>query len=771
MTAHAGLQPTPVHPALKEVPSVRKLLEALRRRWVPALVVGMLLAAIVAATLWFVLPPAKHTVRSLIHMAAVTPSVLFTTKDGYSFDMYQRSQTALVKSRFVLNTALGQKEVKNLKLVLELPDPVQWLERELRVDFSLGPEILRISMEGNDPDQLKILVNGVTRAYLDEIGNKEHNSRLERLDFLKNLHRKYDDKIQTRKQNLRELSEVAETGNAQHLIFKQGWAIQELGQARNELVGLQSKIRKLQVDITMLRGGEIEHGPESLALLCGCCVPRAGSPVHLALAGLLQPKRRPDLTVSDKTIADVLNKDPVIERESRNLKGIENMIRAHQSVNPPGASQGPLLGYQADLIAARKAIEDRRNKLLPQVREEAIARNKLNNRARLYQLEQEVASLKELEKVLRGEVDQLSKSNRFLTKAGLQLDDIKDDIARGEVIAATMSREIDTLEVEKQAKPRMNLLEEAVSYAPDGAARQFMMAGMGGLGALAMVLFAFAWLEFHSRKVNSADEMVHGLGIKLIGTMPDFGYRPRRWWTQNGASSVYWDNLLVDSVDAVRTAMLFAARTARIQTVMITSATAGEGKTFSATQLAASLARSGRKTLLIDCDLRNPNAHRLFDVPRQPGLSEALCDEMEAAPIIHATNVQGLSVLAGGSANAQAVQALSHDKLAMILERFRQQFDFLVIDSSPILPVPDALVIAQQVDAVIFSVLRGVSRTPNVYAAYQKLALLGTPILGALVNGVRHDGYSGDKYPYGGQPEESPEENPEKSPEKSPEES
>jgi len=751
----AYLQPIPVHPALREAPSVRALLGALRRRWLPALLVGLLVGAALSMTIWLLRPRPKHSVRSLIHIAAVPPSVLFKTGDGHRFDMYQRSQVALVRSRYVLTNALGKPAAKNLKLLDEEPDPLLWLEKELRADFLLGPEVLRISIEGNNPDELKTLINLITDSYLDEIGNREYNQRTERHDFLKDLHRKYEEKIQRRKDNLRDLAKAAGSGSAQNLILKQALAMQESAQAKNELVSVQSEIRKIDVKIAMLLGEVLQHGPESLALLYGCCLPRAGSPVHLAVLGVLQfhTKAVPAI-VPEKTIAEILDKDHVIERGSKKLKYIEDMIQAHQRVNPPGGSLGPVQGYRADLAAVRKSVEDRRRELLPQVTAEAASRAGLDNRLRLYQLQKDKETLKGLEKVLRDEFDKLASDDRLLTQNTLRVEDVRGDITRWEGIASKMAHEVDALEVESKAPPRMKKLEEAVSYAPVGSVRHLMTAGVGGLGALALVLFAFAWLEFQTRKVHSADEVVHGLGIKLIGTLPDFGHRPRRW-SQHAEASVYWENLLADSVDAVRTAMLFAARTVRIQTVMVTSATAGEGKTFSATQLAASLARAGRKTLLIDCDLRNPNAHRLFDVPRQPGLSEVLRGELEAAPIVHATQVEGLSVLAGGSVNAQAVQALSHDKLAMILEQFRQQFDFLVIDSSPVLPVPDALVIAQQVDAVIFSVLRGVSRIPKVYAAYQKLALLGTPILGALVNGVRHEGYSDYKYPNGGQAYES----------------
>jgi Mrp family chromosome partitioning ATPase len=85
--------------------------------------------------------------------------------------------------------------------------------------------------------------------------------------------------------------------------------------------------------------------------------------------------------------------------------------------------------------------------------------------------------------------------------------------------------------------------------------------------------------------------------------------------------------------------------------------------------------------------------------------------------------------------------ALSQPNLATILETWRPQYDFLLVDSCPVLPVADSLLIGQHVDAVLFAVLRGVSQLPKIYAAYQRLAMLRIPLLGAVVNGAEQEAY------------------------------
>src|SRR5262249_9774453 len=151
------------------------------------------------------------------------------------------------------------------------------------------------------------------------------------------------------------------------------------------------------------------------------------------------------------------------------------------------------------------------------------------------------------------------------------------------------------------------------------------MAGMTAAAAFLIVLLGFAYWEFRSRRIDTPDEVVTGLGIRLVGALPDWTRRsPYRLIGSSVSREVYWQNMLTESVDATRTMLLHMARNESLQMVMITSAVGGEGKTSLASHLAASLARAGRRTLLLDTDMRNPSAHRLFDMPLEPGMAEIL---------------------------------------------------------------------------------------------------------------------------------------------------
>jgi polysaccharide biosynthesis transport protein len=200
-----------------------------------------------------------------------------------------------------------------------------------------------------------------------------------------------------------------------------------------------------------------------------------------------------------------------------------------------------------------------------------------------------------------------------------------------------------------------------------------------------------------------------------------------------------WTNELNEAIDAVRTLLLHAARSEGLRVVMVTSADSGEGKTTLASQLAASLARAWRRTLLVDGDLRNPASHKLFDLPGEPGFSEVLRGEIQVADAIRATALSRLWLLPGGTWDQHAQQALAQDELRTVFDQLKQQYDFIIVDSPPVLPVADSLLLGQHVNGVLFSILRDVSRAPAVYAAQQKLQPLGIQILGAVMVGATTD--------------------------------
>src|SRR5262249_30681821 len=143
--------------------------------------------------------------------------------------------------------------------------------------------------------------------------------------------------------------------------------------------------------------------------------------------------------------------------------------------------------------------------------------------------------------------------------------------------------------------------------------------------------------------------------------------------------------ILAESVDSIRTMLLRQSRSESPQVIMVTSAGDREGKTTVGSHLAASLARSGRRTLLVDGDLRSPTVHAMFSAALEPGLCEMLRGEVDLEGAIQPTPVDGLMLIAAGACDYQAIAALAKHPLNETLSKAREQFEFIVIDAAPVL--------------------------------------------------------------------------------------
>jgi capsular exopolysaccharide synthesis family protein len=185
--------------------------------------------------------------------------------------------------------------------------------------------------------------------------------------------------------------------------------------------------------------------------------------------------------------------------------------------------------------------------------------------------------------------------------------------------------------------------------------------------------------------------------------------------------------------------------------VLITSACESEGKTTLAAQLAERCVNAGLVTLLIDADLRNPSLSRMLDASENPGLINVLCCAVapEAAMIVIG-DAGGFHLLPAGTPRVDPRRLLQGGQFGQLLAQARERFDMIIVDAPPVLPVPDALTIGRWTDGAVLAVRLDTSRFPLLERATHRLAHIGVPLIGAVVNGVRSSESSyGGYYAYG----------------------
>src|SRR5262249_27417980 len=152
----------------------------------------------------------KYVVFAQLRIASSAPRLVFrdaSEGDGRSDGVYQRTAAAMIKSRFVLNGALKSEDVKRLNVVLQQSDPISWLDEELKVEFKDNSELASVSMTGEDPAELIVLVNAVTGAYLKEVLNEETKQRSQKLAELDDIYTKAKEKLRVKRETLRKRAE------------------------------------------------------------------------------------------------------------------------------------------------------------------------------------------------------------------------------------------------------------------------------------------------------------------------------------------------------------------------------------------------------------------------------------------------------------------------------------------------------------------------------------------------------------------------------------
>ncbi|HEY8890092.1 MAG TPA: CpsD/CapB family tyrosine-protein kinase [Clostridium sp.] len=203
----------------------------------------------------------------------------------------------------------------------------------------------------------------------------------------------------------------------------------------------------------------------------------------------------------------------------------------------------------------------------------------------------------------------------------------------------------------------------------------------------------------------------------------------------------------------LRTNIQFSSFDKKIKTLLVTSSGPGEGKTTTSSNLAMVMAQSGNKTLLIDCDQRKPQVHKVFGFSNEKGLSNILVNENEIDTNIgiHETIQPNLFVLSSGTRPPNPAELLGSTKMKNFIEELKKSYDFIILDTPPIVMVTDAQILAQYTDGCLLVICSGEAERDLVIKAKGLLEKVNAKILGTVLNKVdsKKKGYYHYQYEYG----------------------
>ena len=202
----------------------------------------------------------------------------------------------------------------------------------------------------------------------------------------------------------------------------------------------------------------------------------------------------------------------------------------------------------------------------------------------------------------------------------------------------------------------------------------------------------------------------------------------------------------------IRTGIQFAQAGKELKTIAITSCTPNEGKSTTIANLAIVLTQAGKSVLLIDCDMRNPTVHKNFNLSNKVGLSSCISMGTAVADAVQETGIEGLDALTAGVIPPNPSELLGSERMKNILQRAKEEYDYVLIDTPPVLPVTDSLVLGRMVDGLILVIDSGEIKVEMAREVKNQLVHAGANILGVVLNKVRseHHGYGYGYYYYYG---------------------
>jgi capsular exopolysaccharide synthesis family protein len=192
---------------------------------------------------------------------------------------------------------------------------------------------------------------------------------------------------------------------------------------------------------------------------------------------------------------------------------------------------------------------------------------------------------------------------------------------------------------------------------------------------------------------------------------------------------------IAEAYRTLRTNIQFSKTDGELKTIMFTSSGPGEGKSTTIANTAVALAQSGKKVILVDCDLRKPVQHKIFG-KKNRGVTNILVEEIEADRFIQETQVENLRLLTSGPIPPNPSELLGSAKMQELIKYLKTQADYVIIDAPPVIAVTDASVLASKVDGITLIVNSGSVRPEMAQKAKDLLIKANGHLLGVILNRV-----------------------------------
>ncbi len=342
-----------------------------------------------------------------------------------------------------------------------------------------------------------------------------------------------------------------------------------------------------------------------------------------------------------------------------------------------------------------------------------------------------------LQKGIRSTEEEAYRVEQASSLYGISKNDAEAKRKVYDVVAETMER----LTVSAQLvtmNNNLSILDKAIEPRRPSEPRKRLALLFGSVLGLFLGIGAVLFLDYLDNTVRTPDDIEQYLGMGVLAIVPK----------RKDANS----HAVREAFQSLRTSILFSSQNRERKILLISSAGPQEGKSSTAASLARALASAGDRVIVVDCDLRRPTQHNHMGVPREPGLTNYLLDGKgdDLELFVHSTEIPTLKVLTCGPIPPNPPEIIGGAKFHALLQELKRSYDWVVLDSPPVMNLADAVVLASVAELVALVIKHNENDRDLIRRSIKQLRGINANLIGAVLNQVDLDrGHYGDYY-YGG---------------------
>jgi capsular exopolysaccharide synthesis family protein len=681
------------------------LMVAVLRRWYIVLFTFLIVAGTGIALVHFFMGK-KFETQGMIRISPVDTPIMYETEGRLPpYDTFKNTQATLIKNDMVLNRAADELKGKNLSFFENTADILHALKTmaaggSIEVEPDRKSEFIYIRMVTDFPREAEQVIDAMMNGYMSIVVSEEIKGDTTRLNALEKRKRVLEDQMEQQRIKIRQRAQEFGT---EELTSRQEMMLNTVATLQQELIAIS--IRRIMLET------QVEMKQQQIT-------------TEVTMADL------------EKQRLELIERDPLVKSLRDDVVRYEEMVRVGQTTMQ---GNNPVLARRIEMLEdLKRQLEKRRNEVAVTVEDQLQKEIQKTQTQDLQMAQAELQQTLAYEERLRAKLSETDAETIGLGRKQFEIDDYTEQLDQTKRVYNDVVRRMEELNIESSRLPRISVGSYARSLEATGKQRKLAIASVFG-GLTLGILFAI-FMDKLDKSLKGPGDMVKRVGVRIIGTTTCPADVDKKLLPQQ----------LVDDYQTICANIAFLSDAENTKIIAVTSPGMADGKTTFSINLAASFAKSGFKTLLIDGDLRKPDVAGVLKLPAEKhrGLQEYLFG-MHIDKAAFKLDSMGLYVLASDHRNASdALEILAHSNMKQQIRILRGHYDKIVIDTPPVLAFADALVWARTSDGVVVTSYVDHTSKVEIREAIRRLEEVNVRILGTVVNNVKV-AHSYRRYGYG----------------------